>query len=148
MAGSLAGQELASGRATLLTASLTKTEPAQARSLKSALSELELKYKVSIMADQELIEGKLIANLGPYKTLEDALRILLNGTNLQFEKISKKVYVISPVVRQEQSYIRELEMRQPGMPENNPAGGSFPGIESRSQKSIPAMPGKCGSTLG
>jgi TonB-linked SusC/RagA family outer membrane protein len=85
----------------------------QAKTLKAALAELETRYKVSIMADQELIEGTTVTVAGTYTSLEEALKSLLKDTNLTFEKISRNFYVISPPPRPKSSQINEINNTQP-----------------------------------
>jgi TonB-linked SusC/RagA family outer membrane protein len=137
-AGHITGQDLASSNSYPLAAAYTGSGPGQAKTLKAALTELEMKYKVSIMASQELIEDKTIAPLRSYKSLEDALKNLLSGTQLRYEKISKNVYVISPITPKDQGYIREIEPRQPSL-DDKQATVPYTAIESLSRKTVTTL---------
>lgn len=63
------------------------------KSLKTILKNIESEFKVSIMADNELLDGKT-SNYVNYTTLEETLNSVTSPHNLTFEKIGKKQYVI------------------------------------------------------
>ncbi|MCU0443282.1 MAG: TonB-dependent receptor [Microscillaceae bacterium] len=74
-------------------------EKAQSRTLKTVLSELENRMKISVSYDSETIQGKNVdANvldaLNRAKDAETSLRILLNPFQLDFEKLAENYYVI------------------------------------------------------
>jgi TonB-linked SusC/RagA family outer membrane protein len=71
----------------------------QSRTLKTVLSELENRMKISVSYDSETIKGKNVdANvldaLNRAKDAETSLRILLNPFQLDFEKLAENYYVI------------------------------------------------------
>ncbi|MDO1449664.1 SusC/RagA family TonB-linked outer membrane protein [Rhodocytophaga aerolata] len=139
IAGASPGQDLSSDKGILLTATFAETEPRQTKTLKAALTELEIKYKVSIMASQELIEDKTISSMPSDKSLEETLRNLLNGTKLKYEKISNNVYVISPLTQQEQGHIREIEPKQPTMSEKEKKALPLSAIENLSRQHLSTL---------
>jgi TonB-dependent starch-binding outer membrane protein SusC len=73
------------------------TQPPHAQaapqSLKKTLSELESHYRINILADSRLLDGKTgAAEIGG--NVEDALRALLKPHGLAFEKIDPSTYVV------------------------------------------------------
>lgn len=74
---------------------------AAARSLKATLSELELRFRVSIAYPSELLENRTFeGKLKRTSTLDQALREVLSGQALRYEKVNDGFYVISePVAR-------------------------------------------------
>ena len=63
------------------------------KSLKTALKEVENKFKISIMANSELLDGKTVT-LNKMNSIDEALTSLTQPHRLSFEKISDKQYVI------------------------------------------------------
>ncbi len=72
-------------------------KPQQGKSLKSALLELEQKFKVSIMADNALLDGKQVPKVEKFVTVEEALTKFLKGSRLKFDKVSNQLYIIMPL---------------------------------------------------
>jgi TonB-dependent starch-binding outer membrane protein SusC len=63
------------------------------KSLKTALKEVENKFKISIMANSELLDGKTVM-IDKMNSIEETLTSLTHPHRLSFEKISEKQYVI------------------------------------------------------
>ena len=63
------------------------------KSLKTALKEVENKFKVLIMANSELLDGKTVM-LNKMNSVEETLNAITQPHRLSFEKISDKQYVI------------------------------------------------------
>ncbi|MEY4539758.1 MAG: hypothetical protein RLZZ306_1515, partial [Bacteroidota bacterium] len=63
------------------------------KSLKTALKEVENKFKVLIMANSELLDGKTVM-LNKMNSVEESLNAITQPHRLSFEKISDKQYVI------------------------------------------------------
>ncbi|WP_310393784.1 TonB-dependent receptor [Hymenobacter sp.] len=66
------------------------------RTLKSALAELETRYKVYIVADNALLEGKTVTSPLAGAPLENVLLQLLQGSQLTYRKVEASMYVIVP----------------------------------------------------
>ena len=133
-------QELASSQPLIYP---TKPEDQQqVKTLKTALAELEARYKVSIMADQELIEGTTIVPSRSYKSLEDALSNLLKDTNLKFEKVSKNFYVISRLSSQQQNRINKINISQPGRPADSAGAQHIPTLEKMALSGVLSIQSK------
>jgi TonB-dependent starch-binding outer membrane protein SusC len=78
--------------------------PQQSKSLKAVLKDLETEYKVSIMAENDLLEGRTITKLKrQYRSLEDALADVLTTNSLKFDKVSDRLYVIRPSANAEKA---------------------------------------------
>ncbi|GHB72987.1 SusC/RagA family TonB-linked outer membrane protein [Persicitalea jodogahamensis] len=71
----------------------TADKGAPAQSLKKILSELEAHYRINILADARLLDGKT-GTFRPVKKVEDALKAVLKPYGLLFEKIDRSTYVV------------------------------------------------------
>ncbi|MEJ0057763.1 MAG: SusC/RagA family TonB-linked outer membrane protein [Bacteroidota bacterium] len=81
-------------------ASSTKQRPpdpvTESYSLKEGLSQLEKQFEVSIAYKDEWVNSKVVQVSGDsFSTVEEALDVMLNDTNLYYEKAGKGFYVIS-----------------------------------------------------
>jgi TonB-linked SusC/RagA family outer membrane protein len=123
------GQDLASNQGKIVLLKTPEKGMTQAKTLRTALSELEVTYKVSIMADQALIEGKTITEARTYKNLEDALKNLLKETDLKYEKISKNFYVITPLTGKKQNQIKEINHTQTEESQTGTSGMYLPALQ-------------------
>jgi TonB-dependent starch-binding outer membrane protein SusC len=63
------------------------------KSLRTALKEVENKFKISIMANSELLDGKTVM-INKLNSIEESLNAITQPHRLSFEKISDKQYVI------------------------------------------------------
>jgi TonB-dependent starch-binding outer membrane protein SusC len=63
------------------------------KSLKTALKEVENKFKISIMANSELLDGKTVM-VDKMNSIDETLTALTQPHRLSYEKISDKQYVI------------------------------------------------------
>jgi TonB-dependent starch-binding outer membrane protein SusC len=75
------------------------------KSLKNALKEVENKFKVSIMANSELLDGKTVT-MDKMNSIEETLISLTQPYRLTFEKISEKQYVIFALPSQKNQIVR------------------------------------------
>jgi TonB-linked SusC/RagA family outer membrane protein len=130
----LSGQDLASTQSFPLSGFQAGKDQKQNKTLQAALIELESRFKVSIMADKELLDGKTIKSARSYPTLEEALKNLLKETNLTYEKISKDFYVISLSTEKKQSYIHEIEVKPTAMLQTEISKITFSSIEKLSAR--------------
>ncbi|CAG4999841.1 Vitamin B12 transporter BtuB [Dyadobacter sp. CECT 9275] len=71
--------------------------PQDSKSLKSTLKELEHKYNVSFSYDRSTIADKKVQVAGTkFNSLQEELNAILQSLNLNYEKLSDKVYLILP----------------------------------------------------
>ena len=90
-------------QAQLLAVKSTVSPPQNVKSLKTALSEIETNYNVSIMADNTLLEGKTATAPARYSSVEDALNTILRKNGLLYYKLKDGFYVVVPALSKENS---------------------------------------------
>ncbi len=132
------GQTLASG--TLLSHQSTpspQTETtarvAPAQSLKKTLSTLESHYKINILADAQLLDGKTGA-VNLHGDREDALRSVLEPHHLVFEKIDRSTYVV--LSKKESKNRARTRMSSEPRPEKSDAASAKASERSSSKISL------------
>jgi TonB-linked SusC/RagA family outer membrane protein len=70
------------------------------KSLKSALQDLQLRYKVSFSYDRRTVENKSIDyGLQKFGSLEKELDFISSSLDLHYEKLDKNLYLLTPVIK-------------------------------------------------
>lgn len=118
------GQSLAHGTLLTRNTSLLTQTPAAPQTLQQSLQQLEIRYRVSILADAQLLEGKTVESR-PTGKLDDVLRSILTPYGLSYEKIDGRTYVI---VTKEGNRRKALLAPQvePGSPAKTPQSNGEP----------------------
>ncbi len=81
------------------------------KSLREVLSAIEKEYKISIVSDNDLLNGRTAGPLKGKPNLEEALDAVLKPIGLKFEKVSEKLYIILSKEFDGGKYIEKIEKK-------------------------------------